>query len=232
MTKDRMNGIILGVLYIAAAVTSIIAVIFYQPVLSEQWYMSAANGFQTKVLVGVLFDFSLVVSAVGTAVMLFPYIRYWNEHIALGYLCFRFMEAVFIAMGLVSILGLVHLSISYEAGSLASAENLHGIGLVLQDVHRWTSILGPNLMLGLNTFMYSYLLLRTGLIPKPLALFGMVTAVLVFIAGILEMFGVVEPFSTAKGLIALPLGVYEMSLAFWLIVKGFNKQKLEKLRVK
>lgn len=231
MTKDRMNGMIIGILYIVAAVTSVIAVVFYQPVLSEQWYMSVANGFQTKVLLGVINDFLLIVAAIGTAVMLFPYIRRWNEHIALGYLCFRFMEAVFISIGLVSILGLLHFSIYYEADSLASEKNLFAIGLMLQAFHRWTSMLGPNLMLGLNTIMYSYLLFRTGLVPKPLALFGMVTAISVFIAGLLEMFGVVEPFSIAKGLIALPVGVYEMSLAVWLIVKGFHKQKLEKLKV-
>ncbi|MFS0820397.1 DUF4386 domain-containing protein [Bacillus sp. 1P02SD] len=228
MTRDRVNGIIMGILYIVAAVTSIIAVIYYQPVLSEQWYMSVVDGFETKVLIGVLNDLFLVVAAVGTAVMLFPYLRRWNEHIALGYLCFRFMEAVFIAIGLVSILGLLHLSMHYEAGNLDS-ESLHALGFMLQSFHRWTFMLGPNLMLGLNTIMYSYLFFRTGLVPKPLAQFGMITAILVFIAGLLDMFGVVEPISTAKGLVALPVGVYEMSLAVWLIVKGFHNQNLEKL---
>ena len=229
MTQDRMNGMILGVLYIVAAVTSVIALVFYQPLLSEQWYMSVANGFETKVLIGVLNDLLVVVSVVGTAVMLYPYLRRWNEHIALGYLCFRFMEAVFIAIGWVSILGLLQLSSYYEAGSIAG-ENFHAVGLLLQAFYRWIFVLGPNFMLGLNTFMYSYLLLRTGLVPKPLAIFGMVTAVSVFISGLLELFGIVEPLSTAKGLIALPVGVYEMSLAVWLIVKGFHKQNLEKLK--
>ena len=224
-----MNGIIIGVLYIVAAVTSVIAVVFYQPVLSEQWYMAVANGFETKILIGVLNDLFLVVAAVGTAVMLFPYIRHWNEHLALGYLCFRFMEAVFIAIGLVSILGLLSLSIHYETGSLTN-ENVQAAGFLLQAFHRWTFMLGPNLMLGINTFLYSYLLFRTGLVPKPLAIFGMVTAVLVFGAGLLDMFGIIEPLSTAKGILALPVGVYEMSLAVWLIVKGFNKQKLNELR--
>lgn len=232
MTQDRMNALIIGILYIVAAVTSIIAVVFYQPVLSEQWYLSVANGFQTKVLIGVLNDFFLVVSAIGTAVMLFPYLRRWNEQIALGYLCFRFMETVIISIGLVSILGLLQLSINYEAGSLTNEENLLALGFMLQAFHRWTAMLGPNLMLGLNTLMYSYLLFRTGLVPKPLALFGMVTAVSVFIAGLLEMFGVIEPISTAKALIALPVGVFEMSLAIWLMAKGFRKDNLEKLKAK
>ena len=224
-----MNGIIIGFFYIVAAVSAVIAVIFYQPVLSDQWYLAVENGFETKILLGVLNDLLLVVSAVGTAVMLFPYIRKWNEHLALGYLCFRFMEAVFIAIGLVSILGLVSLSIQFESGSLTK-ENAQGAGFLLQAFHRWTFMLGPNLMLGINTFLYSYLLFKTGIIPQFLAIFGMVTAVLVFGAGLLDMFDIIEPVSTAKGILALPLGVYEMSLAVWLMVKGFNKQKLDELR--
>ncbi|RDW15403.1 DUF4386 domain-containing protein [Oceanobacillus chungangensis] len=229
MKQDRINGILIGILYIVAAVTSIIAVISYQPILSEQWYLSVENGFEMKVLIGVLNDLLLVGAAVGTAIMLFPYIRRWNEHIALGYLCFRFMEAVFISIGLISVLGLLQLSIYYEAGNIAS-ENLHATGLMLQSFHRWIMVLGPNLMLGLNTIMYSYLLFRTGIVPKPLAIFGMVTAGMVFISGLLDMFGIIDPISIVKGLTALPVGVYEMSLAVWLIVKGFDKQKLEKLK--
>lgn len=51
MTQDRWNGILIGICYIAAAVTAILAVVFYQPVLSEQWYMTVANGLKTKVLI-------------------------------------------------------------------------------------------------------------------------------------------------------------------------------------
>lgn len=85
-------------------------------------------------------------------------------------------------------------------------------------------------MLGVNTILYSYLLFRTRLVPRPLALFGMVTAVLVFTAGLLEMFGAIEPYSAAKGFLALPVGVYEMSLAAWLIVKGFSKRDAASMR--
>lgn len=229
MTQDRRNGIIIGIFYIVAAVTSVIAVISYAPVLSEQWYLSVANGFKTKVLFGVLNDLMLVLTAVGTSVMLFPYLRRWNEQLALGYLCFRFMEAVLIAVGVISILGLLQLSIHYEANNLTSVENLNEIGFMLQAFHRWTSMLGPNFMLGINTALYSYLLFRTGLVPRTLALFGIITAVLVFLAGLLEMFGIIEPLSAVKGLIALPVGVYELSLSLWLIVKGFDKRNLEKL---
>ncbi|WP_138494439.1 DUF4386 domain-containing protein [Paenibacillus pinistramenti] len=231
MSKDRINGVMLGLFYIAAAVTSVIAVLFYQPVLSGHWYTAAADGFKAKVLLGVVNELLLVVSAVGTAVMLFPYVRRWNEHIALGYLCFRFMEAVFIAIGLVSILGLLHLSTEYQAGRLTDPAERDALGGLLQAVYRWTSVLGPNLMLGINTTLYSYLLYRMRGIPRLQAVFGMVTAVMVFIAGLLELFGAVDSYSAVKGLLALPVGVYEMSLAVYFIGKGFRKQKALLLQV-
>ncbi|WP_040949029.1 DUF4386 domain-containing protein [Gorillibacterium massiliense] len=222
MAQDRRNGILIGIFYILAAVTSVIAVLCYAPVLNDNWYLAVIDGKKTELLIGVLNDLLLVLTAVGTAIMLFPYLRRWNEHLALGYLIFRFMEAVFIAIGAVSILGLLQLSIHYEANGVPNQDNLIEIGYLLQGIHRWTSMLGPNFMLGVNTTLYSYLLFQTRLVPRPLALFGMVTAVLVFTAGLLEMFGAFEPYSAAKGLMALPVGIYEMSLAAWLIVKGFS----------
>lgn len=225
MTQDRRNGILIGIFYIVAAVSAVVAVLCYDPVLNDNWYLAVIDGKKTELLVGVLNDLFLVMAAVGTAIMLFPYLRRWNEHLALGYLCFRFMEAVFIAIGAVSILGLLQLSIHYEASGIHNQENLSDIGYLLQGLHRWTSMLGPNFMLGVNTILYSYLLFRTRLVPRPLAMFGMVTAVLVFTAGLLEMFGALEPYSAAKGFLALPVGVYEMSLAAFLIVKGFNHVK-------
>ena len=91
-------------------------------------------------------------------------------------------------------------------------------------------MLGPNLFLGLNTSLYSYLFFRTALVPQLLFGFGIVGAVLVFIAGIVEMFGIVEAMSSVKAIIALPVAVYEMILAVWLIAKGFNKRSLAQLR--
>ena len=230
MKKDRMNGIYIGIFYIVAAVSAVIAVLLYQPLLSGDWYMAVVNGSETAVLVGVMNDILLIVTAVGTAVMLFPYVRLWNEHSALAYLCFRFMEAVFIAIGVVSILGLLSLSSDYGAGSIGNEVSYHHIGSVLQSFHAWTAILGPNLMLGLNTLLYSYLLFKTEIVPKRLAIFGMLTAVMVFLAGLLDMFGIIGSFSTIKGIIALPIAIYELSLAAWLIIKGFNTEKLEILR--
>jgi len=42
------------------------------------------------------------------------------------------------------------------------------------------------------------------------------------VAALLEMFGIIEQISMWGILLALPIALYEMSLAVWLIVKGFK----------
>ena len=223
MQIQRSHGIFIGAFYIIAAVSSVIAVLLYQPVLAPNWYLAVGNGQGRQVLFGVLNDLLLVASAIGTAVMFFPYLRKTSEHLALFHLAFRFMEAVVIMIGLVGILGLYSMSQAYATAQLSKTTELLATGVAFQSLHRWTFLVGPNLMLGINTTVYSYLLFKSRLVPRPLAVFGMVTAVLVLIAGLLDLFGIVAPDSAMKGLLALPVGVYEISLAVHLIYKGLRR---------
>ncbi len=223
MQIQRSHGIFIGAFYIIAAVSSVIAVLLYQPVLAPNWYLAVGNGQGRQVLFGVLNDLLLVASAIGTAVMFFPYLRKISEHLALFHLAFRFMEAVVIMIGLVGILGLYTMSQAYATAQLSKTTELLATGVAFQSLHRWTFLVGPNLMLGINTTVYSYLLFKSRLVPRPLAVFGMVTAVLVLIAGLLDLFGIVAPDSAIKGLLALPVGVYEISLAVHLIYKGLRR---------
>jgi hypothetical protein len=95
-------------------------------------------------------------------------------------------------------------------------------GSLLHAVREWTLILGPLLFLGVNTLMYSSLLFKSRLVPRPLASMGMIGAVLVMLAAFLAMFDIVPPFTPVSGLLAAPIAVYEMLLAGWLIVRGFS----------
>lgn len=225
MQIQRHHSITIGLFYIVAAVSSIIAVLLYQPILSNQWYLTVSQGQGALIQVGIFNDLLLVFSAIGTAVMFFPYLRKIDEHIALFHLFFRVMEAVVIMIGILGILGLYSLSSAYSAGQLVAIDALQPVGIAFKSLHRWTFVIGPNLMLGINTCAYSTLLLKGKLTPKPLAVMGIGTAILVFIAGLLDLFGVIEPNAGIKGILALPVGLFEMSLAVYLIRSGLKGHK-------
>jgi hypothetical protein len=57
---------------------------------------------------------------------------------------------------------------------------------------------------------------------------GIAGAILIFIASVLEMFGIFPQLSVWGALFAIPVFVFEMTLAIWLIVRGFNLAHLTK----
>jgi hypothetical protein len=222
MIANRKTAIIVGVLFILAAVTSIIGLLLYDPILNGPDYLTTGFEHKNQVVLGALFELMLVCSAIGTSIMLYPLLRKQNESLALGYVCFRFLEAIIITVGIVSVLSLLTLSQQFVETAAPDAASFQTSGTLLKAVHDWTFMLGPNFMLGINTMMCSYLLYKSKLVPRFISSMGLTGATLIFIAALLEMFGVIAQLSTWGAVLAIPVAFYEMTLAVWLIVKGFN----------
>jgi hypothetical protein len=218
----RQAGISIGIMFIFATVSAILAVLFYEPILTGPDYLINGAGQKKQVTLGILMDLILVCTAIGTAVGLFPILRPYGERIALGHLFFRFLEAVVITVGIVAILSLLTLSQDFVAAASPDASAYHVAGILLLAVYKWTSMLGPLFFLGVNTFLYSYLLYKSKLVPRQLAVLGLSGATLVFGYAMLVMFGVAVQGAAPLVLLALPIAAYEMMLAGWLIIKGFS----------
>lgn len=229
MKSANLAEKVVGVLFILAAASSIIGLLLYDPILGDPDYLVNGAAHANQVILGALMELILVVSAVGTSITMFPFLRRYNESIALGHVCFRFMEAVIITVGIVSVLSLLTLSQEYVAAGAPDVASYQASGTVFHAVHDWTFLLGPNFMLGINTMLYSYIFYQSKLVPRFISLLGMTGATLVFIAALLEMFGVFSQLSVWGALLSLPVAANEMILAVWLIAKGFNRSAVAHL---
>jgi hypothetical protein len=169
----------------------------------------------------------LACSVVGISITLFPYLRKYNERIALGYICFRLLEAVIITVGIVSVLSLLTLSQEFVKAGAPTSSYFQTLGAILIAAHNWTFMLGPNFMLGINTMMCAYLLYQSKLVPRFIAIMGLAGATLILIAALLEMFGIILQLSIWGAVLALPVFAYEITLAIWLIVKGFDVSAID-----
>jgi len=218
----RQAATIVGMMFIFATVSAILGLLFYQPILTGPDYLMNGAGQKNQVILGALMELVLVVTAIGTAIGLFPVLRPYGERIALGHLFFRFLEAIVITVGIVAILTLLTLSRDFVAADSSDTSAYHVAGALLLAVYKWTSMLGPLFFLGINTFMYSSLLYKSKLVPRPLAILGLTGATLVFGYAMLVLFGVAVQGAAPLIVLALPIAAYEMILAGWLIVKGFN----------
>jgi hypothetical protein len=210
-----------GVLFIVAAVTAMLGLASYTPVIFSPDYLIKGSGHADRMILGVVFELILACSVVGTSIMLFPYLKEQNEIIALGYVCFSLLEPVIIVVGALSVLTLVTLSREVASGVAPNA-SLQALGAVLRAVYKWALMLGPNFILGVNATMCAWLLYTSGLVPRFIARMGLVGAAVILTAAVLELFGIVPQVSIWGFLLALPIFAYEIALATWLIVKGFN----------
>jgi len=216
---SRRSAVLAGVFFIVAAAAAIVGLALYDPVLNDSRYVVDSAG-DTRVLLGAFFEILVVISVIGTAVTLYPIVRRQSEGIALGYVAGRVSEAVIIAVGIISLLSVVTLgqdSAGSQAGSLVT------VSQALVAVHDWTFLLGPGFAIGVNTLMLAYLMYRSRLVPRAIAVTGLVGGPLLFASSTAVLFGLYEQLSSVAGIAAFPVFAWEMSLAVWLIAKGFRR---------
>lgn len=219
MERDRKTALIAGLLFIATFVTAIAAVVLYGPVLDDSSYL-LGEGVDTRVAFGAVLELLLIVANIGTAVVLFPVLKRQSEAAALGYVTARIMECVFIAVGIVSLLAVLTLRQEAAGGS----EDLTVVGETLVAVHDWTFILGPGFVVGIgNGLLLGYLMFRSGLVPRRMAMLGLVGGPLVCASGAAVVLGAIEPGSAPQALATIPEIAWEASLGIYLTVKGFRR---------
>ena len=222
MNSNRKTARIVGVLFITATVSAVLGtVVFIGPILNAPDYLTNISANENRLLIGVLFELITVVAVAGTGIALFPIFRKHNEALALGYAGGRIIESVFIVVTAVGALALLTLSRAYVAGA-PDASSFQTLGTVLLAERDWNFLIGPNTLFSLNALIVSYLLYQSRLVPRFLSVWGLIGAPLILAAGLLIMFGFPR-FSPISALLALlPIASFEMVLAVWLIVKGFN----------
>ena len=226
MKSSRQTAALAGAFFIIAAVAAMVGLVRYGPVLHDSHYVATASGGDTRILAGAFSEVILAISVIGTAVTLFPVVKRQSEGIALGYVAGRVVEAVVIIVGIMSLLSVVtlrHDAASADTGTLVVA------GRALVAVHDWTFLFGPGLAIGVNTLLLAYLMYRSGLVPRLIAVVGLIGGPLIFISSAAVLFGLYDQVSAWGFAAAIPVFAWEMSLAIWLIAEGFKPSALASL---
>jgi hypothetical protein len=231
---DRVNpqtiARVTGVLFLITFITSIPAVfVFYAPVLNNPDYIAGA-GADTSVSLGAFLELLLIIANIGTAVVLFPILKRINEILALGYVTARVIECAFIAVGILSLLTVVTLRQDLAGTAGADAGSLVAVGKSLVALHDWTFLLGPGFVVGVgNGLLLGYLMYKSALVPRRMAMLGLIGGPLIVASGTAILFGVFEAGSVWQAVATIPEFIWELSLGIWLIVKGFNPSALASL---
>jgi hypothetical protein len=216
----RRTALVAGICYLITFVASIPALPLYSTLVDDPRYV-LGSGSSAGVLLGGLLEVITALTAVGTAVFLYPVLKRQSQGLALGFVTSRVVEAAYIVVGVVTILSVVTLRDHAVAGTDPAALITAQQSLVA--IHDWTFLLGPGFVVGIgNGLVLGYLMYRSGLVPRRMALLGLVGGPLVTASGIAILFGLYEQVSPVAALTAIPETLWEASLGVWLVVKGFD----------
>lgn len=216
----RRIATVTGWLWIVTFVTSIPArFILYAPILDEPSYVTGAGDVaRTLLALGAVFELVLIISGVGTAVVPYSIHKRYSEVGAVGFVTARVMECVFIAIGIVSILAIVTLRQDAPSGTSAA------LGQGLEAIYEWCFRIGPGFIVGVgNGLILGYMMYKSGLVPRRMAMLGLVGGPLLILAGVLVIFDVIEGSGPIQALMTIPEAIWELSLGIYLVAKGFRR---------
>ena len=195
------------------------ALMLYTSMLGHPDYIVGA-GTDGRIALGAFFEMILIVANIGTAVVLFPILKRQNESLALGYVTARVMECVLIGVGILSVLAVV--TLRQDVGAAGGDPLRHGRPVARRDP-RLEFLLGPGWVVGVgNGLILGYLMYRSALVPRGMAMLGLIGGPLIILSGTLVLFNVIEPSSGAQVIATVPEFFWELSLGIYLIVKGFR----------
>ncbi len=217
MDGSRRTAVVTGVFFLVAAFPAMAALALYQPLLGDEgWVLGAGSG--AGIRVGAFLEVLVAISVAGTAITLYPVLRRRHHGFALGYVCGRLLEATLIVVGILALLAVLTLR-QEPAGS---DDGLVAVARGLVAFHDWTFLFGPNIALGVNTTLLAWMVLRSGLVARWIPLLGLVAGPLIFVSAVAVLAGRYEQVSVAGTVAALPVFAWEMSLAAYLLAKGFR----------
>ncbi len=215
MADDQRAARWFGVLFIITFITSIAALALFQSVLDDPAGYIAGGGKDNQIYLGAFLEFLLVLANVGTAVVLYPIARRQNEFLAIGYVGARIIESVFIAAGIILILGVVTLrQDSPDAADLAVS---------LAALKDWTFLFGPGFVVPFgNGLILGYLMYRSGLVPRRMAWLGLIGGPLLLFGNVGVLFDWWEQTGPVS-LLVVPEFIWEAFLGIYCAIWGFRR---------
>jgi hypothetical protein len=188
-------------------------------VLSQPNFLVAASSETLALAIAAVLLFGQF-GVVSIAVLLFPLLKRHGEALALGHVAFRITELAASLIYLAVPRLAIELGAGLTAGTVDSAAAT-SLSALLEAQHS-VAILMIYLATGAAGICMTTLLFRSRLIPRWLAILGLITYPTLLLGSILDIFNVVNV-TEGIGLLALiPGALFEFILPVWLIVKGFR----------
>ena len=221
MREHKVAAITAGTLYITGTVAGIASRAVTAPVRGEGDVLAAAAKHAGAVRTGALLVLVMGLALAFIPVVLFPVLRKVNEVLALGYLVVRgAVETVWYVGSAIVLLLLVPTAETVAAGPGTASPAGVRLGELMDNAESISVAL--TLVFCLGTGLFYVLLYRSRIVPRWIVVWGLASIPFYAAGGLLALYAVTASDSTTATLLDLPMALQEMTLAVWMIARGFR----------
>jgi hypothetical protein len=224
MNANDNTSRILGVAFLLQFISSVSSGLFLQPAwlvpgnIHETMLKIAGNPSLMKT--NILVDMLTALGVIFLGAMLFVALRKQNEKIALVGLGFYILEGALLAASKIATFSLLRMSQEYvSAGQPEYLQTLGNLALESMDFVGFTLHM---LAFCLGAILFYYLLYKSGVVPRVLSLWGLITILPLLIATLLALFDY-----QVSQIVVLPYFPFEFVIGVWILVKGIPETRPE-----
>ena len=216
VNRYRTTASVVGAVYLAGFVVGIGGEVLIKSVLAAPDHLATVSANSLMIALGAVLWLLAVVGDAAHGVLMFPLLKQHSERIAVGYLGARIMDALFIAIMVLFLLLQIPLGSEYLKAAAPDTFYLQALSEVTVKASQYAYQMGMS-TLGIAGLMLCYALYKTKLVPRWLAVWGLVGYAIIFVGMVSEIMG------SGLGLASsLPGGLWEIFIGVWLLVKGFS----------
>ena len=222
MTSARRAAITAGVLFIIGTAAGVLSV---AGAADGPGYLHDVAASGTQVIIAALFQLVTASAYVGVAIALHPVLRRYGPTAAAGFLGFRIAAGVLNMLGAIILLLLLELSIRFVGAGAPDASYFETVGGLLRVGRDGMNHVAMMLALIVGDALYYWLLYRARLVPRWLSGSGFIGLAFAMVASLLVMSRLIEVVTPVYLSLMAVLGLQQMALAAWLIVRGLDTDR-------
>lgn len=212
----RTTARIIGLLYLAGMVVGIGGNVLIQSILTAPDQLATIAASSTLLAVGALCWLATVAGDAAHGVLMFPVLRPHSERSAVGYLAARIMDAIMITVLALLVVMQIPVGVEFLRAGASDTSYLQALSAVLAQANLYAYEFAM-ITVGVAGLILCSAFFRTHLIPRPLAVWGLVGYAVILCGSVLQILGF-----QLNSVQALPGGLWEVFIGVWLIVKGFS----------
>lgn len=212
----RTTARVIGVMYVAGFIVGIGGEMLVKSVISAPNHLSIISSSSMMIASGALLWLAAVIGDAAHGVLMFPVLKKFSVRVAVGYLGFRIIDATFIAIMVLFMLAQIPLGASFIKAGSPVVSFFPALSSAFSQISIYAYDIGM-MTLGVSGLMLNYVFFKKKLLPRLLAIWGLVGYAIIFIGMASDIMG-----SDLGLMSSLPGGLWELFVGFWLFFKGFE----------